>query len=219
MMVDDLVTLGVTEPYRMFTSRAEYRLFLRADNADQRLTSKGAEIGLVGDARLQRHRKKMEELKRVHEELQDLVATTRMLEGVGLAVNGDGQRRSAWTLLSYPNVNLDTLRGIWPELSGVSLDVAELLENDARYDGYLRRQEADVRAFRRDESLGIPQDLDFSGVPGLSTEIRNKLSEARPATLGSAARISGVTPAALTALLRYVRRNGQYGAKEAGSPS
>lgn len=208
VMIDDLVTLGTREPYRMFTSRAEYRLLLRADNADQRLTARGAEAGLVTAERLAAFTAKRERLEVAREALAELMATPPELRAAGLTVkmNDDGQRRSALNLLSYPDVDVGVLARLWPELSAIAPDSAAQLKNDAHYAGYLDRQEADIRAFKRDEALQIPDDLDFEAVAGLSLEIRTKLSAARPASLGAAARISGVTPAALTALLRHVRK-------------
>ncbi len=206
VMIDDLVTLGTSEPYRMFTSRAEYRLSLRADNADQRLTEKGAAAGCVGARRLAAYRAKAAALARARHALDGLVASPSELAAHGLAVNQDGVKRHAMQILSYPDVTFGELVEMWPELAATAPEVAAQLEIEAAYAGYLGRQDADIRAFRRDEALQIPGDLDFGSIPGLSNEVRDKLAEARPATLGAAARISGVTPAALTALLGFVRR-------------
>jgi tRNA uridine 5-carboxymethylaminomethyl modification enzyme len=207
VMIDDLVTLGVDEPYRMFTSRSEYRLSLRADNADQRLTPRGIAAGLVGHARAAAHAAKADALAAGRRRLDRLSATGAQLSSAGLASgNGAGGRRTAWQVLASPEVSLARLIGLWPELASVPESVARQLENDARYQGYLARQEADVRAFRRDAALSLPEDLDYHRVAGLSTEVRSKLAAARPATLASAARIPGVTPAALTSLLGHVRR-------------
>ena len=206
VMIDDLVTLGTAEPYRMFTSRAEYRLKLRADNADQRLTAKGAEIGCIGGVRARHFSDKMDALKSAGALLDSLVASPSRLKSQGIGINLDGVKRSARTLLAYPDIDLSRLTGIWPELGRIPAAIAAQLEIEAGYAGYIKRQEADICAFRRDESLEIPEDLNFDAIPGLSTEVRVKLSEARPATLGAAARISGVTPAALTVLLGHVRR-------------
>ncbi len=210
VMIDDLVTLGTVEPYRMFTSRAEYRLSLRADNADQRLTAKGAAAGLVTQERLRRFGAKQESLNAARAALAARTATPPELRAAGLTVkvNDDGQRRSALELMSYPDVDLTVLARLWPELAAIPEAVAGQLKNDAHYAGYLERQEADIRAFKRDEALEIPDDLDFNAVAGLSIETRAKLGAARPASLGAAARISGVTRAALTALLRHVRKRG-----------
>jgi tRNA uridine 5-carboxymethylaminomethyl modification enzyme len=206
VMIDDLVTLGTNEPYRMFTSRAEYRLSLRADNADQRLTPRGIDAGLVGSRRNQGYETKDRALRTARRALETLAATPTELRELGLKVNLDGQRRTAATLLGYPDVNMGVLARLWPELSEMELEIAMQLEIEAQYGGYLERQEADIRSFKRDESLEITPDLDFHAIAGLSNEVRSKLDECRPATLGAAARISGITPAALTALLGHVRR-------------
>ncbi|MDP6172999.1 MAG: tRNA uridine-5-carboxymethylaminomethyl(34) synthesis enzyme MnmG [Rhodospirillales bacterium] len=206
VMIDDLVTLGTEEPYRMFTSRAEYRLALRADNADQRLTSKGAGLGLVGNARNKVFGAKAQALGKARDLLDGLSATPNELASHGIAINMDGVRRSARDLLAYPDIDRGALSRLWPQLQGLDAQIAEQMEIDSCYSGYLERQEADVRAFRRDAALAIPGDTDFRALPGLSTEVCCKLEQARPATLAAAARISGVTPAALTALLTFVRR-------------
>ncbi|MDY0881955.1 tRNA uridine-5-carboxymethylaminomethyl(34) synthesis enzyme MnmG [Dongia soli] len=209
VMIDDLVSRGTSEPYRMFTSRAEYRLRLRQDNADQRLTEKGIALGCVGAERAAVFREKMEKIAAARALMQGLTATPTELARRGLNINQDGVRRSALDLLVYPDIDLPRLAGIWPELQGLSPAIAEQMEIDGRYAGYLKRQEADIHAFRRDEALLLPADLDYEAVPSLSAEVREKLKAARPATLGAAGRISGVTPAALTILLRYVRRRPQ----------
>ena len=206
VMIDDLVTLGTQEPYRMFTSRAEYRLALRADNADQRLTPKGARTGLVGGAREAVYRRKAETLAHARALLERLAATPQALRALGIEVNSDGNRRTAYQLLAYPQVTVARLADVWPALRSVPASVAAQVENDGRYQGYLRRQEADIRAFQRDRALELPAELDYRSVGGLSTEIRSKLQCARPATLAAASRIPGVTPAALTALLAHVRK-------------
>ncbi|MCH2393512.1 tRNA uridine-5-carboxymethylaminomethyl(34) synthesis enzyme MnmG [Oceanibaculum sp.] len=205
VMIDDLVTRGADEPYRMFTSRAEYRLLLRADNADQRLTEKGMALGVVGSERARVFSEKKAALSEARTLLEGLRATPTTLARQGVPINQDGVIRSAAELLSYPDINLSRLAEIWPELSAIETSIAEQLEIDGTYAGYLKRQQADVDAYRRDESLLLPDGLDYGSVGGLSTEIRDKLNRARPATLGAAARIPGVTPAALTALLRHVR--------------
>ena len=206
VLVDDLVTLGTREPYRMFTSRAEYRLSLRADNADQRLTPMGLAIGCVASPRAQAFNAKAEALAEARHLAQSLRLSPPELAKRGLNVNQDGQIRSVAQLLGYPGVDLARLAQIWPELAGFAPDIAEQIEIDGRYAGYMERQEADILAFRKDESLIIPTDLDFDAVGGLSAEVRLKLKQARPATLGQAGRISGVTPAALSALLGYVKK-------------
>jgi tRNA uridine 5-carboxymethylaminomethyl modification enzyme len=205
VMIDDLVTRGITEPYRMFTSRAEYRLTLRADNADQRLTDKGIALGLVGQARSERHRDKMGALAAAKALAKSLTMTPNEAAKHGLALNRDGHRRSAFELLAYPEIEWEVLRGIWPELSAVDPSIAVHLEIDAKYDVYLKRQTADVDAFRRDEGL-VLTDIDYADVPGLSNEARSKLEAARPRTVGQAGRLDGLTPAALGILAAYLRR-------------
>ncbi|MFQ5773826.1 MAG: tRNA uridine-5-carboxymethylaminomethyl(34) synthesis enzyme MnmG [Kiloniellaceae bacterium] len=206
VLIDDLVTRGVSEPYRMFTSRAEYRLRLRADNADQRLTAVGEAVGCVTARRAAAFRAKAAALAAGRALVRRCCATPRELARHGISVNRDGARRSAFDLLRTPQVDLARLGAIWPELGGVAPEVAEQIEIEARYSGYLERQEADIRAFRRDQVLRLPPDLDYDGIPGLSTEVRQALAAARPTTLAAAARLSGVTPAAVIALLRYVKR-------------
>jgi tRNA uridine 5-carboxymethylaminomethyl modification enzyme len=205
VMIDDLVTRGITEPYRMFTSRAEYRLTLRADNADQRLTDKGIALGWVGPARSSRHRAKMAALSAAKGRAQSLSLTPNEAARHGLSLNRDGQRRSAFELLAYPEIGWEQVRAIWPELSAIDPTIAIHLEIEAKYDVYLKRQIADVEAFRRDEGL-LLRDVDFDEVPGLSNEARAKLKAARPRTVGQAGRIDGVTPAALGILAAYLRR-------------
>jgi tRNA uridine 5-carboxymethylaminomethyl modification enzyme len=205
VMIDDLVTRGITEPYRMFTSRAEYRLTLRADNADQRLTDKGIALGCVGQARSIRHGAKMSALNDAKALAKSLNITPNEAGKHGLLLNRDGQRRSAFELLAYPEIGWTEVSGIWPELSAIDPAIAVHLEIDAKYDVYLKRQTADVDAFRRDEGL-ILTDIDYSLVPGLSNEARSKLEAARPRTVGQAGRIDSMTPAALGILAAYLRR-------------
>ena len=205
VMIDDLVTRGITEPYRMFTSRAEYRLTLRADNADQRLTDKGIDLGCVGQARRLRHGAKMAALEAAKRLARSLTLTPNEAARHGLALNRDGQRRSAFELLAYPEIGWSEVRSIWPQLSAIDPDIATHLEIDAKYDVYLKRQLADVEAFRRDEGL-VLGEVDYSLVPGLSNEVRVKLQAARPWTVGQAGRIDGMTPAALGILAAYLRR-------------
>jgi tRNA uridine 5-carboxymethylaminomethyl modification enzyme len=207
VMIDDLVTLGTQEPYRMFTSRAEYRLLLRADNADLRLTPAGLEIGCIGRERAEAFAEKAALLDRARAEMTSLNATPKQVAEQGISINQDGVRRNALDLFAYQEVSWQVLQNLWPgALTDLRPDVAEQLEIEGRYAGYLERQLADVTAFRRDETLVIPDDLDFAAIGSLSAEIRLKLTQHRPATLGAAARIPGITPAALTALLGYVKR-------------
>jgi tRNA uridine 5-carboxymethylaminomethyl modification enzyme len=206
VMIDDLVTRGVTEPYRMFTSRAEFRLTLRADNADQRLTGAGVELSLVGADRRRAFEAKAASLATARARARELTLTPREAGRVGIALNEDGQRRNLIQLLAYPQIGFDRLAEIWPDLKAWSPEVREQVEIDALYAGYLDRQAADVQAFRRDENLRLPTDLDYGRVGGLSHEAKEKLAAVRPLTLGQAARIEGITPGALTALLAHVRR-------------
>jgi len=207
VLVDDLVGRGTAEPYRMFTSRAEYRLVLRADNADQRLTARGLAVGCVGAERAQAFAAKAAALAAGRALMADLRASPAALARAGLRVNQDGAVRSAADYLRYPDLAFADLARVWPALDAIAPAIREQLEIDARYAGYVERQDADILAFRRDEALRLPDDLDLDAVGGLSTEIRQTLGAARPATLGQAARIAGVTPAALVALLRHVRRD------------
>ena len=206
VMIDDLVTRGADEPYRMFTSRAEYRLLLRADNADERLTPLGISFGCVGPERRAAFVRKSAALADARALANSLSATPSALKKFGLSINQDGVRRSAFDLLAHPGIKVENLTKLWPELDALSPSLAERLEIEALYNGYVERQEADVAAFRRDESLVLPEDLDYSGIGGLSREVQDKLTRARPQTLGQAGRMPGVTPAALVALLRHVRR-------------
>ena len=205
VMIDDLVTRGVTEPYRMFTSRAEYRLTLRADNADQRLTGKGIALGCVGPVRAAHHAAKMAALDAAKTQARSLSITPTAAARHGLALNRDGHRRSAFDLLSYPEIDWDAVAAIWPELSAIDPAIATHVEIDAKYDVYLKRQVADVEAFRRDEGL-VLAGIDYRAVPGLSNEARNRLEAVQPRTLGQAGRLDGITPAALGILAAYLRR-------------
>jgi tRNA uridine 5-carboxymethylaminomethyl modification enzyme len=206
VLIDDLVTLGTSEPYRMFTSRAEYRLVLRADNADQRLTPRGLAAGCVGAERAAAFTAKAQDLAAARALARAVSATPTQLARRGLAVNQDGQQRSAHDLLGMPGMTVAKLAAIWPELGTLRPEIAEQVEIDALYSGYLVRQDADIRVYRADEALDLPADLDYLALASLSMEVQQKLAAAKPATLGQAARISGVTPAALTILLRYARR-------------
>ena len=206
VMIDDLITRGTQEPYRMFTSRAEYRLTLRADNADQRLTPLGLSLGCVGRERQTAFTAKSGALAAARELAATRTATPNELAKRGIQVNHDGVRRSALDLLSYPDISLASLSAVWPELAGLAPEIVEQIEIDGRYAGYMTRQDADIRAFARDENLLLPPDLDIDAIGGLSAEMRQKLKQVRPETLGAAARIPGVTPAAVVALLRYVKR-------------
>ena len=206
VMIDDLVTRGVSEPYRMFTSRAEYRLMLRADNADQRLTDRGIAIGCVGANRARVYGEKSAALKDAREFANAVSLTPIEAERHGLALNKDGQRRTAFELLSYPHVGIAELANIWPRFGELDATIAEQIEIDAKYDVYLSRQAADVAAYRRDESFALPNDFDYAALPGLSNEAKQKLQAHRPRTIGHAGRIDGITPAALTLLVAHVRR-------------
>jgi tRNA uridine 5-carboxymethylaminomethyl modification enzyme len=212
VLIDDLTTRGADEPYRMFTSRAEYRLRLRADNADQRLSDRGLGVGCVGAVREGAWMQKAEALKTARQLCTQLRASPSALARAGLAINQDGVVRSVMDLLPYPEVDMARLGVIWPELGSMSPSIARQIEIEALYSGYLARQDADIRAYRRDEELTLPRDLDFTAIGGLSNEMRQRLTAARPATLGAAGRLQGVTPAALVALLRYVKRAHQAGA-------
>ncbi|HET7383209.1 MAG TPA: tRNA uridine-5-carboxymethylaminomethyl(34) synthesis enzyme MnmG [Pseudolabrys sp.] len=215
VMIDDLVTRGVSEPYRMFTSRAEYRLQLRADNADQRLTDIGIAIGCVSVERARAHQENSSALNDAREFAKTISLTPREAERHGLSLNKDGQRRTAFELLSYPNVTIFDLAKIWPRFGELAPKIAEQIEIDAKYDVYLSRQAADIAAYRRDESFELPDDFDYATLPGLSNEMKQKLQTHRPRTIGHASRIDGVTPAALTLLIAHVRRGKKISAKTA----
>jgi tRNA uridine 5-carboxymethylaminomethyl modification enzyme len=216
VMIDDLVTRGVTEPYRMFTSRAEYRLTLRADNADQRLTARGIAIGCVGARRRRRHETKMAALATARDFARSVSLTPSEADRYGLMLNKDGQRRSAFELLSHPNIGTAELATIWPQFGDLPPKIAEQIEIDAKYDVYLSRQAADIAAYRRDERLELPEGLDYSQIGGLSTEVRQRLSSARPRTISQAARMDGITPAALTLLVAHLKRNSRRPKAAAG---
>ncbi|MCB1472116.1 MAG: tRNA uridine-5-carboxymethylaminomethyl(34) synthesis enzyme MnmG, partial [Rhodobiaceae bacterium] len=208
VMLDDLTVRGVSEPYRMFTSRAEYRLSLRADNADQRLTGTGIGLGLVGESRADRFVAKMDRLERGRSFLRAKTYTPEQAQALGVPINGDGKRRSAMDLLSYPDMDFGRLLDMDASLGTIDASVRELLTTEARYAVYLARQDSDVERFRRDEARPIPPDLDYGGISGLSNEMREKLERVRPRTVGQASRIDGVTPAALMLVAAHARRGG-----------
>jgi len=206
VLIDDLITRGAPEPYRMFTSRAEYRLLLRSDNADQRLTDKGIIWGCVGSKRQSVWAEKREQLELARDLTQNLNASPNELAKHGITVNMDGKRRTVSEILNYANVTWTDLENIWPQLASINNEIREQIEIDATYAGYIDRQMADIAAYRKDENLLIPQTLQYADIGSLSNEVRQKLELARPETLGAAARIPGVTPAAVIALLRHVKR-------------
>lgn len=206
VLVDDLVTRGVTEPYRMFTSRAEFRLSLRVDNADERLTALGATLGIVGSTRLAAFAARSAAIEGLRAQLKELWLSPRQGETVGLQLNRDGLRRSAYQILSYPDVGFERLAAIWPELAIYPSAIAARVTADAVYAVYLDRQSADIAAYQRDQALKVPDDLDLNGISGLSNELKAKLASERPADLAQAGRIEGMTPAALTLLAAHARR-------------
>lgn len=206
VMIDDLVTRGVSEPYRMFTSRAEFRLHLRADNADQRLTSQGIENGLVGEERREFFAAKADALARGRERLHAAQASPNEARKAGIAINEDGKRRSAFDILSYPDLGWDDVIALWPDLCEIPVAVREQLGIDAQYAVYLDRQQADIDSMRRDEQRRIPDELDYHDISGLSIELRQKLTQLRPQTIAQAQAMDGMTPAAITLLLAVIRR-------------
>lgn len=206
VMIDDITTLGVDEPYRLFTSRAEYRLTMRADNADLRLTELGIATGCVGPERARVFREKRETLDRTRAQIQRTTYTTRELAELGFTVNADGHRRTIFDMLSYQGVDWQTLTRAWPWLQDVPPAIAEQLETEGKYSGYLARQQTDIDAFRRDEALKIPADTDFHAIGGLSNEVQERLTQTRPATVGAMMRMTGMTPAAATAVIGYLKR-------------
>ncbi len=206
VLIDDLITRGVSEPYRMFTSRAEYRLTLRADNADQRLTPLGIEVGIVGEERARRFEAKRAALSSAKVFAEASRMTPNELAKHGFRINQDGVARSVNDLLAYSEIDIAALAPIWPELAALEPEIAEQLEIEAHYSGYLSRQQTDINAFRKDEALIVPGGIDYEAIPGLSNEVRLKLGKARPATLGQAARVDGMTPAALTTLLVHIKQ-------------
>jgi tRNA uridine 5-carboxymethylaminomethyl modification enzyme len=206
VMIDDLVTRGVTEPYRMFTSRAEFRLRLRADNADQRLTPMGENIGCVSAVRSRRHSNKNNKLSSLANVLSQKTLTPREAERNGIEINRDGRRRTAFEILSYPGMGFARLAEIWPELRETEPAIAAQIEIDARYSSYVKRQEVDVAALKKDEAVAIPASFDYATLPGLKAELRQKLAQRQPATLAQASRIEGMTPAALMLILSAVKK-------------
>jgi tRNA uridine 5-carboxymethylaminomethyl modification enzyme len=209
VMIDDLVSRGITEPYRMFTSRAEYRLTLRADNADQRLTGKGIAIGCIGNVRQRQFEAKMLALDAARRLADSLSITPNEAAKHGISLNHDGQRRTAFELLSYPNLGLPEVARLWPQVAALGPKIAEQLEIDAKYAVYLDRQTADIASYRRDEGFELPDALDYAALRGLSNELRQNLQTLRPRTIGQAGRIDGITPAALTLLVAHVCRAGK----------
>ena len=211
VMIDDLVTRGVTEPYRMFTSRAEYRLSLRSDNADQRLTQKGVALGLVGPKRQAAFEAKQSALDSARTQLMNHKLTPNEARARGWVINQDGQTRSAWALLSYPDISIEDICDAFPGLKTYPYEILDQVAIEATYASYIERQKRDVEALKKEENLSLSPDLDYTQIGGLSTEIRTKLETIRPTSLGQASRIEGMTPGALTALLAHVRRRGSEG--------
>ena len=206
VMIDDLITKGVDEPYRMFTSRSEYRLFLRADNADRRLTEKGYDIGCVGEHRYSVFKAKKEQIKHYIELCQTLQTTYKEIDALGLNVKHDGTKITPFNLMSYEDVSRETINQLFPELKDMPDVVYEAIEIEARYSGYIKRQMADIEVFKKDENLKLREDIDYGKIGGLSREMVTKLSKVKPSTIGEASRIPGVTPAAITAILGYVKK-------------
>jgi len=206
VMIDDLVTKGVAEPYRMFTSRAEYRLSLRADNADQRLTAKGIEIGLIGEERKALYLDKFDKIEKINLKMNKSSISPSKAEKFGIKIAKDGILRSSNEVLTQKDVNMSKIREIWPEIPYFSKEIDEQVEINAHYRGYLKKQKADILAFKRDENLIIPDKINYDGLSGLSNEVKAKFKEIKPKTMGQALRIDGITPAAVYILLSHVKR-------------
>lgn len=206
VMIDDLITKGVDEPYRMFTSRSEYRLLLRADNADARLTEHGYQTGCVNEKRYSVFKEKSKQINTYKEICNKLYITPYELERYGIKTKKDGTRRTAFNVMSYEVVSRETISAIWPELSNIPVDVYEEIEIEAKYAGYLKRQLADIEVFKKDENLKIKEDIDYNKIGGLSREMVQKLTKIKPKTIGEASRIPGVTPAAIMAILGYIEK-------------
>ena len=206
VMIDDLVTKGVAEPYRMFTSRAEYRLSLRSDNADQRLTAKGIDIGLIGDERKEIYLRKFEQMRQINLKMNESKISPSKAEKFGIKIAKDGVFRSAEEILTQKSVDMTKIRNIWPEIPDYGNEIDEQIEINSHYRGYLKKQKADILAFKRDENLTIPDNIDYDQFSGLSNEVKAKFKEIRPKTMGQALRIDGITPAAVYILLSHVKR-------------
>ena len=206
VMIDDLVTKGVAEPYRMFTSRAEYRLSLRADNADLRLTNKGIKVGLVSNERKLKFEDKFSKISEISLQMSNLSISPTKAEKYGIKIAKDGILRSADEILTQKNTNMSKIRDIWPEIKNFGFEIDEQIEINSHYRGYLKKQKADILAFKRDENLVIPNNIDYDKFSGLSNEVKAKFKEIRPKTMGQALRIDGITPAAVYILLSHVKR-------------